>query len=75
MPKKLPVTKMFNELAKLGYINPAQEMDVLTFPGALRSVPSITTYGTPDIPVSTGVQSYAELEKRPSGNSAKPSNG
>jgi len=75
MPKQISTTKMFNELAKLGYINPAQDMDVSAFPGALRSVPAITTYDTPNIPVSTGAPSYAELEQRTAGDRVKPSNG
>jgi hypothetical protein len=68
------VTSMFVELAKLGHIQPAQEMDLWALPGALRRVPSITVYGTPDIPAQSGAHSDAELEQRPSGNQRIPSN-
>jgi hypothetical protein len=74
MANERSAISMFNELAKLGHIQPAQDMDMWSLPGALKSVPSITTYGTPDIPVDTGAPSYAELEQRPSGNSIKPNN-
>jgi hypothetical protein len=75
MSNERSATRMFAELTKLGYIiQPAQEMDMRALPGALQSVPSITTYGTPDIPVNTGAHSHAELEQRPAGDSFKPNN-
>lgn len=52
--KETTPVEMFNELAKLGHIQPAQDMDVWTLPGALQRVPSITAYSTPDIPAQIG---------------------
>lgn len=51
MANERSATGMLNELAKLGHIRPAhQELDVWAVPGALRRVPSITAYRTPDAP-------------------------
>jgi hypothetical protein len=61
---KLPISEMFDELIRLGHITPDQDPSDLTLPGAYADVPSVIAYGTPNIPVRTGVHTNAELEQR-----------
>jgi len=73
MANERSATGMLNQLAKLGHIRPAhQELDVWAVPGALRRVPSITAYRTPDAPAQTGAPFNAELEQRHSGDRVTP---
>ena len=67
---KLPVTQMFLEMIAQGHIKPTEHMEELRLPGEFVAVPSITTYGTPDMPIRTGVTSYAKLGQRAEGNFA-----
>ena len=60
----LPVTKMFSELVRLGYITPPTRMEEMAFPGAYPSLPTIIGYTTPDSPVHLGMQEDAELGQR-----------
>lgn len=62
--KSLPITAMFNEMVRLGQITPTDRMEDLRMPGELPYVPSIATYGTPDVPIKPGMEN-AELEQRP----------
>ena len=64
MVQHLEVTEMFKELVKQGHISPTENMEDLRFPGELPYVPTFTTYGTVDVPVSVGTTSYAELGQR-----------
>lgn len=50
----LPVTTMFREMVSQGHISPVDHMENLRLPGEFVAVPSITTYGTPDMPIRTG---------------------
>ena len=61
---KLVISEMFEELIREGYITPETDPSDLTLPGAFADVPSVITYGTPNIPVHMGVHSNAELEQR-----------
>jgi hypothetical protein len=65
---KLLVSEMFDELVKMGHITPATDPCDLALPGAFADVPSVITYGTPNVPVHTGVHLNAQLEQRPTGN-------
>jgi hypothetical protein len=65
---KLVISEMFDELIRLGHITPEQDPSELTLPGAYDDVPSVITYGTPNIPVHTGVHTNAELEQRSTRN-------
>lgn len=49
----LPVTTMFREMVSQGHISPVDHMENLRLPGEFVAVPSITTYGTPDMPIPT----------------------
>lgn len=66
---KLPVSELFEELVRQGHITPPGEgsMDE-SLPGAFDVVPSIVTYGTPNIPVHRGVHTNAKLEQHTKGN-------
>jgi hypothetical protein len=59
--KDQPVTRMFEELIKLGHITPSTETIDTVLPGAFRPVPSVVTYDTPNIPVHVGVHTNAKL--------------
>jgi hypothetical protein len=74
MSSKISVTDMFAELVRLGHLTPQTELGSMTPPGSLRQVPSVTTYGTADVPLGVGVHTHAELEQHSQGNSARPSN-
>jgi len=56
---------MFKEMVEQGHILPAQHMENLRLPGEFVAVPTITTYGTPELPIRTGVDTNAELGQRP----------
>lgn len=71
MVAELPVLEMFNELIRLGYIHPTEMVDMPDI-GAYQSVPTITAYGTPDMPVCIGVHTHAELEQRSKGDIINP---
>lgn len=60
----LPVTTMFLELISQGHITPVEHMENLRLPGEFVAVPSITTYGTPELPIRTGVATNAQLGQR-----------
>jgi|CXWK01.1.fsa_nt_gi hypothetical protein len=60
----LPVTTMFREMVSQGHISPVDHMENLRLPGEFVAVPSITTYGTPDMPIRTGVDTDAQLGQR-----------
>ena len=64
----LPVTKMFLEMIAQGHFKPVEHMEELRLPGEYMTVPSITTYGTPDVPIRTGVAGNAKLGQRTEGN-------
>jgi hypothetical protein len=65
MPNEhLPVTTMFREMISQGHISPVEHMENLRLPGEFIAVPSITTYGTPEIPIRTGVDTNAQLAQR-----------
>jgi hypothetical protein len=61
---KLAISEMFDELIRQGHIVPEADPCDLTLPGAFIEVPSVITYGTPNIPVHMGVHSDAQLEQR-----------
>lgn len=69
----LPVTKLFEELVRQGHIQQSVDPTDMALPGAFESVPAITTYGTPNIPVHLGVHTSAELEQRSSRDFSLPS--
>jgi hypothetical protein len=60
----LPVTAMFLEMISQGHITPVEHMEDLRLPGEFVAVPSITTYGTPELPIRTGVDTNAQLGQR-----------
>ena len=64
----LPVTKMFLEMIAQGHFKPVDHMEELRLPGEHVAIPAITTYGTPDIPIRTGVNGNAQLGQRTQGN-------
>jgi hypothetical protein len=66
--KTLEVTAMFTALVKNGQISPAENMEDLRFPGELPYIPTIATYGTPEVPVRVGNSSNAQLGQRTQGN-------
>lgn len=70
---KLVISEMFADLIRLGHITPEQDPCDLTLPGAFADVPSVITYGTPNVPVHMGVHSNAELEQRPTRDFGLPS--
>jgi hypothetical protein len=70
---KLIVSEMFDDLIRQGYITPEIDPCDLTLPGAYADVPSVMTYGTPNVPVQMGVHSNAELEQHTSRNFGLPS--
>lgn len=63
MAKALEVTEMFKDMVRQGYFVPVEQMEDLRMPGELPYVPSIATYGTPDMPATGGIV-HAELEQR-----------
>jgi hypothetical protein len=65
---KLAISEMFDELIRLGHITPALDPSDLKLPGAYDDVPSVIAYGTPNIPVKTGVHTDAQLEQRTTRN-------
>ncbi|NTF88536.1 hypothetical protein G6L46_15505 [Agrobacterium rhizogenes] len=64
----LEITEMFRELVNSGKITPVERMEDLRFPGELPYIPTIATYGTPDLPSNVGTNSYAQLEQRTAGD-------
>lgn len=62
--KDLPITAMFREMIAQGHISPVEHMENLRLPGEFVTVPSITTYGTPEMPIRTGVDTDAQLGQR-----------
>lgn len=70
---KLTVSEMFDDLIRLGHITPETDPCDLTLPGAYADVPSVITYGTPNVPVHMGVHSNAELDERSARNFSLPS--
>ena len=71
---KTPITDIFREMIKLGYIEPVARMEEMRLPGEYAYVPSFTSYGTPDAPTVVGVHRDAELEHRSQGTDDSPSN-
>ena len=65
---RLAISEMFAELIRLGHITPDPDTRDLALPGAYEDVPSVITYGTPNVPVHTGVHTDAKLEQRTSRN-------
>lgn len=61
-----PVGKIFRELIDQGQISPVERMEDLRLPGELDYVPSLTRYGTPEIPVQSEISGHAELGRRSS---------
>ena len=55
--------ELFSELAHEGVFTPADQMQTFQMPTLLEQVPSFVTYGTPDLPVRTGVYGNARLER------------
>lgn len=51
---RLPISEMFAEMVRQGYITPPAQMEKLRLPGAYPIVPSIIGYAIPELPV-TGV--------------------
>ena len=68
----LPVTKMFLEMIAQGHIKTVEHMEELRLPGELIAIPTITTYGTPDIPIRNGVDVNAKLGQRAERNLSAP---
>lgn len=64
----LPVSEMFREMIRQGYITPPDQMENLRLPGAYPHVPSIVGYATPEAPIRFGVDDDAELGQRAQGN-------
>ncbi len=65
MPREqLPVSRLFQEMIMQGHIVPAEHMEEMRLPGEYVAVPSICTYGIPDVPVRIGVESGAKLDQR-----------
>ena len=69
---KLIVSEMFDDLIRQGHITPETDPSDLTLPGAFADVPSVITYGTPNVPVHMGVHSNAELDQRFTRNFSLP---
>jgi hypothetical protein len=67
MPPLMTAVEMFEELARRGAILPASIQTAFTMPTAYRTVPTIVTYSTPDLPVQMGTGN-ARLERSPSGH-------
>jgi hypothetical protein len=67
MPTLATAMEMFEEMARRGMISPATELVQFAMPTAFRTVPTIVTYGTPELPVQMGT-GYAGLEGSPSGH-------
>ena len=65
MPPLMTATEMFEEMARRGLIVPASHQESFAMPSMLRSVPTITTYSTPAVPMNIGATN-AGLEKRSS---------
>lgn len=58
------VTEMFVELIQRGKIVPVGEVLNMRLPGEYEYVPSIVTYGTPDVSLSVEVIHNAQLGHR-----------
>lgn len=69
---KLIVSAMFDDLIQQGHITPETDPSDFTLPGAFVDVPSVITYGTPNVPVHRGVHSNAELDERSTRNFSLP---
>jgi hypothetical protein len=54
MPTLATALEMFEELARRGLIVPSSARPDFTMPTAFRTVPTIVTYGTPDLPIQMG---------------------
>jgi hypothetical protein len=59
-----PVTAMFLDMVSSGQISPVTHMENLRLPGEYLVVPTITTYGTPDLPIRFGADTDAKLGQR-----------
>ena len=70
----LPITAIFQELVRQGYLTPPAHMEDMRLPGEFVSVPTVISYGTPDTPIRTGVHSNAELGQYSQRNLDSPSN-
>lgn len=64
MPPLENAVEMFAEMANRGYFQPADDERGLVMPSLLRPVPTITTYGTAEVPATVGAIAYAGLETR-----------
>jgi len=73
MADDLPITAMFVELVRSGYVAVPTHMEDFRLPGAFEDVPSIIGYATPELPIRTGMTDYAELGQRPQRNIYGPS--
>jgi hypothetical protein len=68
MPPLRTALEMYEEMARRGIFEPASTQEEFAMPTVLRSVPAITTYSTPALPLNMGAHSDAGLEGRPSRN-------
>lgn len=73
MSAKLPVTEMFEEMVRLGYIRPPAQMEEMRLPGEYAFVPSVISYGTPDVPIRAGIHRDAKLGQHSQGDRHGPS--
>ncbi len=64
MAEEMTVTEMLLTLIEKGIVTPNNKLNDLTFPGEFDHVPSITSYGTPDIVINNGIHLDAKLEQR-----------
>jgi hypothetical protein len=60
----LPITDMFKELVRLQHITPPATMENLRFPGETPTIPTIASYGTPELRADGGKLVNAKLEQR-----------
>jgi hypothetical protein len=67
-----PVTAMFLDMVLSGQITPVTHMESLRLPGEYLVVPTITTCGTPDLPIRFGADTDAKLGQRSQGNIPNP---
>jgi hypothetical protein len=64
----MTAVEMLEELARRGLIVPTGTQADFAMPTVLQTVPTIVTYGTPELPIDIGTGD-ARLEQRPTGNS------
>jgi hypothetical protein len=64
MDKAFSSAAMLDELIRLGHIVTIDQKEELVFPGAHNFVPTILSYGTPNIPIRQPEHKNAKLEQR-----------